>query len=319
MKAAIVLEAGKTPVFGDFQEPTPVPGEEKITVIASALSNFAKLNASAYTKRESGQYPFIAGIDGVGRTQNGRRVYFINPRAPFGAIAETVVVNSSQCITLPEGVDDIMAAAIANPGSSSWIAFKERARLEMGENVLINGATGIAGKLAVQIAKHLGAKKVIATGRNAAALEETKSLGADVTISLLLKPDELEKTFKEQIGGDGVDVVIDYLWGEYAEILMSAISKEGKKTKDIRYVGIGSIKDNITLSGWALRSAPLVVMGSGFTTLPFQKSLAAINNVMMSVESAKLKIKTQKVPFSKVEEFWNNPNDHSRMVFTVTE
>src|SRR6202000_2443035 len=86
------------------------------------------------------------------------------------------------CIPWPDDVDDITAAAIANPGMSAWAALMERAHFKAGETVLVNGATGTAGRLAVQLAKYFGAGKVIATGRNEAELEQVKALGADVVV-----------------------------------------------------------------------------------------------------------------------------------------
>jgi NADPH:quinone reductase-like Zn-dependent oxidoreductase len=170
MKAAIVVEAGKTPIYGDFKEPVPESGEVEIRVSAAALSNVVKSRASGTHYSSSGQLPFVVGIDGVGCIEDGRRVYFALPRAPFGSMSEKTVVRSSQCVSLPDDLDDVTAAAIANPGMSAWAAFKERAQLTVGETVLVNGATGTAGRLAVQIAKYLGARKVVATGRNADAL-----------------------------------------------------------------------------------------------------------------------------------------------------
>jgi NADPH:quinone reductase-like Zn-dependent oxidoreductase len=139
-----------------------------------------------------------------------------------------------QCIPLPADVDDITAAAIAIPGMSSWAAFKERAHLIAGENVLINGATGTSGRLAVQIAKYMGAKRVIATGRNVEALEQLMGIGADATVPLTRPAKELETAFKEQFGGEGVDVVLDYLWGQSAETLIMAAAKAGKDAVPIR-------------------------------------------------------------------------------------
>src|SRR5271154_5503519 len=184
MKAAIVVEAGKTPIYGDFQEPVPANGEVLVTVRGAALSNVVKSRASGTHYSSSGQLPFVVGIDGVGRLEDGRRVYFALPRAPFGSMSEKTVIRPSQCVSLPDDLEDVTAAAIANPGMSAWAAFKERARLMPGETVLVNGATGTAGRLAVQIAKYMGARKVVATGRNAEALESLSVLGADVTIPL---------------------------------------------------------------------------------------------------------------------------------------
>src|SRR5580704_9304926 len=180
MKAAIVTAAGKAPVYGDFDTPIAKTGEELIAVRASALSQFSKSRASGSHYSSDGAFPAIAGSDGVGVTRDGRRVYFVLPEAPFGALAELCPVSSRRCVELPDSVDDITAAAIANPGMSAWTALVERAHLAAGETVLVNGATGTAGRIAVQLAKHLGAGKVIATGRNVEELEEVRQLGSDV-------------------------------------------------------------------------------------------------------------------------------------------
>src|SRR5271156_6894564 len=170
MKAAVVLEAGKPPVYAEFSEPEPAEGEARIAVTAAAISQVVKSRASGQHYSSSGQFPFVVGIDGVGRLDDGRRVYFVLPRPPLGSMSERTVVRSGQCVALPDGLDDVTAAAIANPGMSAWAAMKERAKLAAGETVLVNGATGTAGRLAVRIAKYMGAKKVIATGRNVEAL-----------------------------------------------------------------------------------------------------------------------------------------------------
>ncbi len=226
MKAAVIPGPGQTPVYGDFSEPQARPGENRVTVTAAAISHVVKGRASGTHYSSSGQFPFVAGIDGVGRLDDGRRVYFVLPKAPHGSMAERAVVPSGQCVAVPDDLDDATAAAIANPGLSSWAAYAERARLKAGETVLVNGATGTAGRLAVQIARHLGAKKVIATARNADALKSVAALGADVTIPLVEDGDVLEGAFKEQFA-EGVDVVIDYLWGRSAERLLIAAAKAG--------------------------------------------------------------------------------------------
>jgi NADPH:quinone reductase-like Zn-dependent oxidoreductase len=184
MKAAVVLGAGRTPRYADFSEPMPDADESLIAVTAAAISQVVRSRASGQHYSSSGRFPFVAGVDGVGRLDDGSRVYFVMPRAPYGSMAERAVVASTHCLALPDALDDVTAAAIANPGMSSWAALEERARLRAGETVLINGATGASGRLAVQIAKHLGARKVIATGCNIEALKSVAALGADVTIRL---------------------------------------------------------------------------------------------------------------------------------------
>src|SRR6202142_1280351 len=207
MKAAIVVEAGKPPIYGDFQEPVPANGEVRITVSAAALSNVVKSRASGTHYSSSGGLPFVVRVDGVGRLDDGRRVYFVLPKPPLGSMSERTVVRSGQCVALPDGLDDVTAAAIANPGMSAWAALKERAKLVAGETVLVNGATGTAGRLAVQIAKYMGAKKVIATGRNVEVLKSLVSIGADVTIPLVEDGDALEQAFQAQFA-NGVDVIV---------------------------------------------------------------------------------------------------------------
>src|SRR5882762_6199154 len=224
MKAAVITKPGRTPSFADFDDPVPQADEELIVVTASALSHVTKSRASGSHHTSPGSLPSVVGIDGVGRTQDGRRVYFVLPEEPFGGMAEKVAVKMDQCIPLPADVDDITAAAIAIPGMSSWAAFKERAHLIAGENVLINGATGTSGRLAVQIAKYLGAKRVIATGRNTQLFDGLRLLGADVTVPLIEDRETLEKAVKTEFQ-QGVDIVLDYLWGMSAETLVIAAAK----------------------------------------------------------------------------------------------
>jgi NADPH:quinone reductase-like Zn-dependent oxidoreductase len=205
MKAAIVVEAGNTPIYGDFREPVPANGEVLVTVKAAALSNLVKGRASGRHYSSSGEVPFVVGVDGVGHLEDGRRVYFVLPKAPFGSMSEKTVIRPSQCVSLPDNLDDVTAAAIANPGMSSWAAFKVRARLMAGESVLINGATGTAGRLALQIAKHMGARKVVATGRKVDAVKALAALGADVTIPLG-KSSPKSNTYEIRIGTTFADV-----------------------------------------------------------------------------------------------------------------
>jgi NADPH:quinone reductase-like Zn-dependent oxidoreductase len=311
MKAAVITKAGKAPVFADFDDPVPKVDEELIFVSASALSYVTKSRASGAHHTSPGSLPAVAGIDGVGRTRDGRRVYFVLPEAPFGGMAEKVAVSMDRCIALPAEVDDVTAAAIAIPGMSSWAAFNERARLIAGENVLINGATGTSGRLAVQIAKYLGARRVIATGRNASALEQVKALGADVSISLNQSPEDLETAFKEQFGGEGVDVVLDYLWGPSAEILIRAAARAGKDAVPIRFVQIGAV------SGGDIVLSALVLMGSGIGSIPPRSLVGAIGGVLQAVAPGQLKIDTKVVPLAEVEDTWNRDSGNSRVVFAV--
>jgi NADPH:quinone reductase-like Zn-dependent oxidoreductase len=211
MKAAVVEAFDRSPRYCEFAEPQARDDEVIISVRAAALSQLVRAQASGkhYT---SGKPPFVPGADGVGVLANGQRVYFAFPRGPLGAMAERVAVKSAYTIALPDDVDDITAAAIANPAMSSWVALSERAVLKRGESVLVNGATGASGRLAIQTAKHLGAARIIATGRNPASAAELIALGADVFVPLNQSPEVLADRFRQEIAA-GVDIVLDYLWG----------------------------------------------------------------------------------------------------------
>jgi NADPH:quinone reductase-like Zn-dependent oxidoreductase len=324
MKAAVVTAAGKTPVYSDFATPTAAAGEELISVRASALSPLSKALASGSHYSSGGVFPSVAGVDGVGVTQNGRRVYFALPDAPFGALAEFCPVNSDRCVPLPDALDDITAAAIANPGMSAWAALVERARLLAGETVLVNGATGTAGRLAVQLAKHLGAGKVIATGRNAEELQEVKKLGADIVIPFTLgslHPSGAKdyENASKQVFASGIDVVIDYLWGESAKTVIVAIAKAVEDGAPVRFVHVGgaSREENIDLPGAALRSSAILLMGSGLKSVRLSVLLRAIKSVFEAVQPAGLKIATKVVPLSDVEEVWDKAAGKPRVVFSI--
>ena len=318
MKAAIVVEAGKTPVYGDFKEPVPKNGEVQVKVTAAALSNVVRSRAAGTHYSSSEQLPFVVGIDGVGRLDDGRRVYFALPKAPFGSMSEKTVVRASQCVFLPEDLDDVTAAAIANPGMSSWAALKERAGLAAGKTVLVNGATGTAGRLAVQIARHLGARKVVATGRNPETLKALAAFGADVTIPLGAIGDGFEDALKEQFGGDGIDVVLDYLWGPSAERIMIAGAKAGKDAVPIRFVHIGAVSaSNITLPSAALRSSAITLMGSGIGSIPLDRLLKSIDDLMKATIPGGFAIETRTFPLSEVEEVWATADNLPRTVFQI--
>ncbi|WP_159006585.1 zinc-binding alcohol dehydrogenase family protein [Bradyrhizobium sp. S69] len=319
MKAAIVRESGQAPVYGDFAEPVPGAGETRIAVTAAAISQVVKGRASGRHYSSSGRFPFVVGIDGVGRLEDGSRVYFVLPKAPYGSMAERAVVPASHCLPLPDGLDDVTAAAIANPGMSSWAAYTERAKLKAGETVLVNGATGTSGRLAVQIAKHFGAKKVIATGRNADALRSLAALGADVTIPLVGSDAELEQKFKQQFA-EGVDVVIDYLWGNSAERLLIAGAKAGAEGVPIRFVQIGSVSGaDITLPSAVLRSSSIELMGSGIGSIPLERLVKAVGGLLQATLPGGFKIAANPVPLSEVEQAWPKDDSTRRTVFTVDQ
>ena len=170
MHAALVEDFSAPPRYREIPPPVPNQGELLLKVRAAALSNLVRGQASGSHYSSGTTLPFTPGNDGVGVAADGARFYFISPRAPFGSMAEYTVVSPSRTIPLAANMDDAVAAALGNPGLATWGSLLGRAKLQPGEGVMINGATGIAGKQAIQVAKYLGAAKIIATGRDPEAL-----------------------------------------------------------------------------------------------------------------------------------------------------
>ncbi len=319
MKAAVVNSFEQPPSFATFEDPVAGEGEVLVRMAASALSNLVKGQVAGRHYSSKAIFPFVAGVDGVGRLADGRRTYFAFPRAPFGSLAQTVPVRPELCAPVPDDVDDVTAAAMANPGMSSWAALTARAKFVRGEAVLVNGATGVSGRLAVQIAKHLGARTVIATGRNAQTLEMLPGLGADAVISLAEPGPNLIETFRRTLRAQKIDVILDYLWGASAEALMAAVAGDGsvRDAPRIRFVQIGaSSAPTLTLAGGTLRSSGLELLGSGIGSVSPVALVDIIKDVLQAVGPAKLQIDVESRPLETVEAAWDADTGSRRLVFT---
>jgi NADPH:quinone reductase-like Zn-dependent oxidoreductase len=316
MQAAVVKAPGEAPKYQSFPEPEVQEGETLVRVVAAGLHPVVKAIASGAHYSASKNGPSIPGIDGVGLLGDGRRVYFGFIRKPWGTMAERAAMPSTKFIPVPDALDNATAAAIANPGMSAWMTLKERAAIATGETVLILGATGVAGQLAIQAARLLGAKRVIAAGRNVDALA-----GADVdAIVPLAEPEDAVREAFTEHAADGIDVVVDYLWGRPAELLLEALAKgfKAESTHKTRWVEVGSSAGaTITLPGATLRSIDLTLLGSGFGSAPLERILATIPTLFAMAANGSLKIAVEPVPLAQVSEAWNRIEKGRRIVFTV--
>ena len=263
MKAAVVYKKGEMPQYGDFPEPTVENDDELlITVKAAAIKHFDKGRASGnhYSADHGNQKPIIIGRDGVGLLADGTKVFALGK----GMIAEKAVIEKSRMIKLPEGIDDAVAAALPNAVAGSAMALRFRAGIKDGEVVLINGATGFTGKTAVQIAKYYGAKKIIVTGRNEQSLQSLVELGADEMISVNQGDEQFIAQIKKIHADTPIDIILDYLWGHTAELILASLKGNGSFTHKTRFVSIGAMSgDTIQLSAENLRSVNLQLSGSG--------------------------------------------------------
>jgi len=316
MHAAVLHALGKLPCFEEFPDPIPGEGEVLINVSAAALKPVDKQMAAGTHYASPREFPVVCGTDGVGRLEDGTRAFFGGARRPYGAMAERTVVRRVQCFSVPEALDDVTAAAISNPGVSAWLSLKHSAKLAPGETVLILGATGVTGKLAVQIAKILGAGRVVAAGRNEHVLSTLLELGADSTIRLGKPDEELIAAFRREAGEKRFDVVIDYLWGHPTEVLLKAITEEefaiGKS--ETRLVEVGeSAGSTITLPAAVLRSTALTILGTGGMP-PWDILTDAFQQVMNSVARGTLSTATERVPLAEIENAWERDAHAHRLV-----
>lgn len=301
MNAAVVHSFDAPPRYESFEDPVPSGREQLVTVTAAGLHRVVKALANGTHYGSTTTPPFIPGVDGVGRLHDGKHVYFGASRSPYGSFAEKSITGFT--FPLPDGLDDATAAGIANPGMSSWAALKLRAEFVHGESVMILGATGVSGRLAIQIAKRLGAKRVVAVGRH---IERVKDFGADALISL-----DQEHDFRQE----PCDIVLDYLWGEPAESLIAAISQKGLQhfSSRVRFLQIGSTAGpKISLPAEALRSSGLELIGSGFGSVPIERILQSVVEFLAEAAKAPFQFDMKTVSLRDVESAWNSPE---RLVF----
>jgi len=318
VNVAVVHSFDAPPRYTNFADPVAAEGEVVVRVIAAGLHPIVKSLANGTHYGSTGELPFIPGVDGVGRLEDGTAVYFGLCRSPFGTFAERGLAARRMCLVLPDGLDPVTAAGIANPGMSSWVALKARGQFVAGESVLILGATGAAGQLAVQISKRLGARRVVAVGRNPGMLEKLAELGADRTISLDQEHDSLIAAFRREFAESGVDVVLDYLWGPPAESLLAGISQKGLQhaSSRVRYVQIGaSAGGTISLAAAGLRSSGLELLGSGFGSASFTEIWRALGEFFQAAATNPFKLEIKSAPLRDVESLWNQPAHGARLVF----
>ncbi|MFJ8228487.1 zinc-binding alcohol dehydrogenase family protein [Streptomyces sp. NPDC094448] len=263
MRAAVVDAFGAPPRYGSFPAPCPGEGGTAVEVLAAGLHPRVRFDALGPPYARSTILPMVPGIDGVGRTADGTRVFFSGITAPHGSLAERAVVPAGRALPLPPGLAPEEVAAAMNPAVSAWTALTGRAALRPGERVLVLGATGCAGRTAVRLARRLGAAEVVAAGRNPAALARLTESGATALVDLRQDDRALSRTLAATAGD--TDVVVDYLWGPVSEIALAALaSARTDPAEPVRWVHLGTMSGpSLRLEGSLLRKANIVLCGSG--------------------------------------------------------
>jgi NADPH:quinone reductase-like Zn-dependent oxidoreductase len=315
MKAAIIDALGQLPRFGDFAEPLAEGDEIVVTVTAASIKQLDRAIAAGTHYSSPRELPVIPGTDGVGRLPDGAQVYFAANRRPFGGMAE--LAPASWTVPLPVGMDNALAAAIVNPALGAWLPIMWRGGLRPGETVMVLGATGGTGRLAVRAARLLGAGRVVAAGRR---LEQLAALDTDSIIDLRLPAQELRNRFAEE-AERGIGVVVDYIWGTPSETLIDVLVKsdlaaEDSRGPDVRLVSVGAMAGpTITLPSAALRGSRLSILGSGTANFPpIDRLKEIVADILARASRGEIGLEVEEQPLAQVKEAWTAERADRRIV-----
>ncbi|GLH98584.1 quinone oxidoreductase family protein [Phytohabitans aurantiacus] len=305
MKAAVLHEVGGIPRYEDFPDPVAGHDEVVVDVKAVAVENVDKRVAAGThyaSQRYTAQLPAIPAFDGIGTLPDGTLVGFGNPRQPYGALAEKTVVSKGAHVPVPEGIDPAIATVLGT--AITGMSVKTAAGFVPGETVLVQGATGVAGRLAVKVARLLGAGRIVATGRDDDQLREVQALGADTVINTAVPDESLAQAYLDA-KGDGYDVVLDYLWGRPTEVLLrSLVPTSFALPKPTRLIQVGeSAGGAFVLAAESLRTSGVEIYGAAKGLSP-QTMREVYSQVVTWTRSGDLTFDVVKVPLSDIETAW---------------
>lgn len=306
MRAAVVTSFDTAPQYSEYPTPVAVGEDEMLVdVLAAGLHHLVRARANGTHYSTTGTFPFVPGVDGVVRDPHGNLRYAALNDSDLGTFAEQTVIDPRRSVILPDDADPVRIAAAMNPAMSSWVALRRRIAFREGQRVLVLGATGNAGRMAVQIAKHFGAAHVIAVGRNASRLAALRDLGADETA-----------TFEQADRAADVDVVIDYVWGEPSAHAMTAmITARRERGAPLDWIQIGSVAgQTIPLHSSLLRASRLQVVGSGIGSVSARDFLAELPELAGAVHAGTIDVQARSVPLARIAETWSAETD-DRIVY----
>lgn len=305
MRAAVVTEPGVPPVYAEAPEPSVPVGSEPLELVGAGVHNIVRGLAAGRHYSSGGGFPLVPGIDAVARTGDDRLVYTGFARPPMGTMSERLYAPTQ--LEVPVGADPLMIAAGMNPALSGWIVLSSR-REEVGAlgTVLVLGATGMSGSLAVQAARALGAQRVIAAGRDPEALD---GLSADnvTTVSLTQDgPEALENALAAAIGEASPSLVLDYVWGPVAEAAFGALGRSGEdRDADTSYVQIGSMAGlHASVPADLLRSRRITISGSGAGSASPEEMLVEAPEVIARFADGSLQLPYTPYHLSRIGDAW---------------
>lgn len=317
MGAAVVDRLGSAPSFREIDRPTAGPDQVLIQVGAAGLNPIDLRIASGTFYGGAPEVPYIPGSEGVGvvvgdsSPVQGERVRFETSRGSSGALAEWAVAEARTCLTLPEELPTATAAGLGVAGIAAWIALVDKVQLKAGESVLILGATGTVGQLAVQIARLLGAGRIVAAGRDPGALAKTLDLGADAVVTIAEQTRELlQQEFLDAAGGP-VNVVFDPVWGPPLE------AAAGATAQSARIIHLGeSAGSEATLSSAIVRGRQLTIIGHASPQTPWDIRARAFGEVADHTAAGRIRLEVEEMPLSAISSAWQlqATSPHAKLV-----
>ena len=308
MNAAVVTSFTEPPHYLPFDIPaTDDPDAVLVDVLAVGLHPRVRSGARGAHYSSTGALPMIPGVDAVARRDDGTLIYFAADDDQLGTMAERSLADRRRSVELPADVDVAKIAAAMNPAMSSWVALRRRVDLQPGQSVLVLGATGNAGSMAVQIAKLMGAGRIIGAGRDPERLAALEGLGAD-TLVRLTPDDEATSAALAESAAD-VDVVIDYLWAEPAKLAMQALlSARQDRSAPLDWVQIGALTGpNLELPSALLRGAALRIQGSGQGSVSPRMYVGELPALVAEISAGRIAVEARTAPLRDVESIWSQP------------
>jgi NADPH:quinone reductase len=306
VRGARIFELGRPP------DPVEVEGEGDVEILAVALNPIDLAVGSGRFPGGHPELPYIPGCEAVGRLA-GKRMYLFGEGfgvSRDGFLSERVEFPEAAAFPVPEGIDDELAVVCGIAGIAGWVPVARRAPVEPGDRVLVLGATGTVGSVAVQAARLLGAERIVAAGRNPAKLERTLELGADATV--VLDGDGLTERFREACGGDGPTLVVDPLWGEPIRAAVDAAARGA------RIVQLGqSAGPEATLTSGSVRLKGLSILGHSNFVLPHPELRRAYVEVVEHVTAGEITIDYEPYPLDQVANAWAAQASGRKAVVTI--
>ncbi len=305
MHAAVVTSFAEPPHYREFEVPQPSTDREVLVdVLAVGLHPRVRSGAAGAHYASTGELPMIPGIDAVAQRSDGKKIYFIADEGAPGTMADKAVVDRRRSIDLPDDVEVAKVAAALNPAMSAWVALRRRVPIRSGQSVLVLGATGNAGTMAVQVAKRLGAGRVVGAGRDSTRLDALASVGADDVVRLAEDDDETARALSAAAAE--VDIVIDYLWGPPAQrAILALLTDRSDRSRPMDWIQIGAVAGpTIELPSVALRSANLRIQGVGQGAVSAEVYLAELPSLVDEIDAGTISVRTNSRPLADVERVW---------------